>query len=386
MSSGTLDRIIKSEKDQAVMEVPHSLESLQKDNSTNPIYNCNNHTPLLDKNTWREKFSFILTKRFLFVFLFGQFLSFCLTAITITSIEIPTRFNVNIPTTQNLLNYILLGIFFTSVSLKKLGLREWIGIMRKRGWQYFLLALVDLQGNFFALKAYQFTSLLSIQILDATGIPVVVVLSIILLKVTYHWSQYLGILICVAGIVTVIKGDFDTKRSSNFGGTDYVKGDIFCIVGATFYALSVVGEEWLVSQFPIWEILGQLGLWGSVLTTAQLLILERKELLDITWSPGLVGFITAYSIAMFLLYSTTPQFLRFSSATFFNLSLLTSDVYGLFFGLYLYNYKMNSLYPISYACTMIGCTIYYIYPAPELKIIEKKEKDLNEVTERESLA
>jgi solute carrier family 35 protein F1/2 len=47
-----------------------------------------------------------------------------------------------------------------------------------------------------------------------------------------------------------------------------------------------------------------------------------------------------FAVALFSTYSLVPLILRWSSATIFNLSLLTSDVYSLLFGLFLFHYSV----------------------------------------------
>jgi Solute carrier family 35 len=42
-------------------------------------------------------------------------------------------------------------------------------------WHYALLALADVEGNFFLVKSYEYTSITSVQLLDCFTIPVVMV-------------------------------------------------------------------------------------------------------------------------------------------------------------------------------------------------------------------
>lgn len=46
----------------------------------------------------------------------------------------------------------------------------------------------------------------------------------------------------------------------------------------------------------------------------------------------LVGLLMAYTAAMVILYTIAPMLYRLASAAFFNLSLLSSDFFGLLFG------------------------------------------------------
>ncbi|CAG8503706.1 360_t:CDS:2 [Ambispora leptoticha] len=356
-----------------------SPELAEKESSANelsdkkspPAYTQPSETNFYEK-TWKEKLAFIFSLRFILILLLGQLLSFCITSTSVSTQKLSEDYNANIPTTQNLLNYILLCVAFTGITIWKLGFRGWVDVVFTRGWK----CLVDVEGNYFVVKAYNYTTLLSASLLDAWSIPVVVALSLIFLKVRYHLSQYVGVLVCLAGLALLVKTDLDTGRINNDteGAPNIGKGDLFCIIGATCYGMSNVGEEYFVRKFPLWEVVGQMGFWGTIITAIQLSILERQELHDTDWNSGMVGLIIAYSIAMFVLYSFTPLLFQLSSATFFNLSLLTSDFYTLLIGLRVFNLQMARLYPVAFVTTILGCVIYYVYPATQPRII--KEPDL----------
>ena len=49
-----------------------------------------------------------------------------------------------------------------------------------------------------------------------------------------------------------------------------------------------------------------------------------------------VGILVAYTAAMFILYTVAPILYRMASSAYYNLSLLSSDFYGLLFGLFLF--------------------------------------------------
>ncbi|KAF9953020.1 hypothetical protein BGZ65_004911 [Modicella reniformis] len=159
----------------------------------------------------------------------------------------------------------------------------------------------------------------------------------------------------------------DVLASKNFPGSDYVKGDLFCILGATLYGVSNVYQEFLVRQRPLYEVVGQMGFWATVLSGIQLAILERNDIKNVNWTPQVVAYIVGFDVALFIMYSVSPLLFRRSSATFFNLSLLTSDFYGLIFGLFLFGAKVNYLYPIAYIQIIVGIIVYNLYPAPEPK-------------------
>ncbi|KAF9564121.1 hypothetical protein EC968_004624 [Mortierella alpina] len=318
----------------------------------------------LARLTWRERTSNVLSKRFLTILLLGQLLSLCITATTIFTTKLAQGDNpVSIPTTQSFLNYFVLGLVYTSITIYKDGVQGWIDMMRRRAVYYMLFAIIDVEGNYFVVKAYSYTSLLSAMLLDAWTIPCVVLLSVFFLKMRFLRYHYLGVVLAMTGMGFLIWSDMEAGK--DFPGSDYVKGDLFCLLGATLYAVSNVYQEFLVRQTPMYEVVGQLGFWATFLNGAQLAILERNEIRSVKWTPQVVLYIIGFDIALFTMYSVSPLLFRLSSATFFNLSLLTSDFYGLIFGIFLFNAKINRLYPIAYVLIIAGIIVYNIYPAPE---------------------
>ncbi|CAG8493085.1 1984_t:CDS:2 [Acaulospora morrowiae] len=301
----------------------------------------------------KSRFSFIFTKEFLKITVLGQFLSLCITATVMTSEELTNR-NANIPITQSTFTYIFLFIICTPITLCRLGVKGYFDMLKDNGWIYLLLAIFNVEGNFFAVMSYQYTSNLSIILLDVWTIPVVVTLSLIFLKVKYHWSQYLGIVICLSGVGILIKGDFDS-------GKDMITGDIICMVGSTLYGISNIIEEYLTRKRSYHEIIGQLGFWGTIISIIQLSILERHQLVSTTWDGTIVGLYIVYNFAMICLYTVSLYLLRIASATYFNLSLLTSDFYSLILSICLFKTAMVPFYPIAFVCITLGLITYYVY-------------------------
>ncbi|KAG0300858.1 hypothetical protein BGZ97_003062 [Linnemannia gamsii] len=338
--------------------------------------------------TWRERLAFLYSRKFITILLLGQLLSLCITATTILTTKLTQGDNpVSIPTTQSFLNYLVLGIVYTGITFYKEGFRGWLQILRRRGIYYIVFAVIDVEGNYFIVKAYNYTSLLSAMLLDSWTIPCVVILSVFVLRMRFLRLHYLGVVICLLGMGFLVWSDMIAGK--NFPGSDYLKGDLFCIIGATFYALSNVGQEFLVRQRPIYEVVGQLGFWGAIVNGIQLAILERHELETISWTGEVVGYIIGFDIAMFLMYSVAPILLRLSSATFFNLSLLTSDFYGLLFGLFLFQSQINEVYPIAYVLIIIGIIIYNIREAPEPQFKpvlkdQQSEQDIEQETKEKA--
>jgi len=193
--------------------------------SANPFSGKADYPPL----DWSSKSAFssslqtrlrlIFTKRFLLCVLAGQFLAVCITSTNVCSTELANR-NWIAPTFQSTLVYITLNFMYTSYTLYSYGFMAWLKMIKTSGWKYLILAAIDVEANFMAVKAYQYTDILSAQLLNCWATPVCIIGAYFLMKSRYHWSQVLGVLICIGGLVLTVVGDYEltvsmaaTKRS-----------------------------------------------------------------------------------------------------------------------------------------------------------------------------
>ncbi|KAI7872884.1 hypothetical protein BDF14DRAFT_1749671 [Spinellus fusiger] len=311
---------------------------------------------------WQERLAFVKSRLFWKVLCLGQVLSLCITGCNVVNTKIGNDYGLNIPTTQTFLVYVFLALIFNTYGLYKRGFRGWLLQFWRRGIPYFFLAFIDVEGNYLVVKSYQYTSLLSAMLLDCWSTPVCMILSVIFLKVRYRWVQYLGVVIALVGLALLVVSDLVTDK--NYDAIDPIKGDLFCLLGATFYGFSNVGMEYMSRKHPIYEVLGVFGTFGAIINLVQLVILERSEVSNLFAQPEAVGMVMVYIICSVVLYCLAPVLFRWSSALVYNMSILTSDFYGLIFGLGLFGYKVTALYPVAYVIVIVGIFIYYVFPAP----------------------
>lgn len=57
------------------------------------------------------------------------------------------------------------------------------------------------------MKSYQYTSLTSVMLLDCWSIPCVIILTWIFLKTKYGLRKFIGVGVCVAGLILVVFSD-----------------------------------------------------------------------------------------------------------------------------------------------------------------------------------
>jgi len=143
------------------------------------------------------------------------------------------------------------------------------------------------------------------------------------------------------------------------------KGDAFMILGATLYGFTNATEEFFVRRRPLYEVVGQIGMWGTIIDGVQAALIEHNRMKVSTWSRRNIALLFAYTTAMFILYTVAPLLYRLASSAYFNLSLLSSDFYGLLFGLFLFHFKPYWLYFPSYTVVLVGLIVYFWCTTPE---------------------
>ncbi|XP_073048733.1 uncharacterized protein [Primulina eburnea] len=294
---------------------------------------------------WKD----VLTKNTLLGLALGQFLSLLVTSTGFASSELAKK-GINAPTSQSFLNYVLLALIYGVIMLYR---RQAL----KAKWYYYLaLGLVDVEANFLVVKAYQYTSITSVMLLDCWAIPCVMFLTWFFLKTKYRFKKFAGVVICVAGIIIVVFSDVHSAERAS--GSNPLKGDLLVIAGATLYGVSNVSEEYFVKSADRVELMAFLGTFGAIISAIQISILERDELKSIQWSAGATFPFVGFSLAMFLFYSGVPVLLKISGATMLNLSLLTSDMWAVFIRMFAYKEKVDWMYYVAFAAVAVGLVVY----------------------------
>lgn len=305
----------------------------------------------------KSKFGFLTTKQFWILLLLSQTLAVALTGTaTISSLLILN--GAIFPAFQVIFNYLLLNLIYTSFTIYKIGIKAWLRLLWTDGWKFFILAFCDVEGNYFTIYAYSYTNLLSVQLISFWAVATVVIVSFIFLKVRYNLFQYLGILVCLGGLGLLIASD-RLRGASPSDAVDPVKGDLFALLGATFYGLSNVYEEFMVSKRPLWMVVGQLAFWGLIIDGVQIAIFERDNVTNATWDSTTAGYLVGFTLILTFFYSGAPILFRMSSAAFFNIGLLTANFWNLIVGLQLFQYTFHFLYPVAFVLILIGHLVYY---------------------------
>ncbi|KAF5892617.1 solute carrier family 35 member F2-like, partial [Clarias magur] len=210
-------------------------------------------------------------------------------------------------------------------------------ILRTKWWKYVLLGLVDVEANYAVVKAYQYTTLTSIQLLDCFILPMLLILSWVFLKTRYRIIHYVAVSVCLGGVGAMVGADLVSGRDQG-SSSNILLGDGLVIISATLYAVSNLCQEYIVKKRNRVEFLGMVGLFGTLISGIQL-ILEHMEVSNIQWTWQIALLLCGFAMCMYALYSCMPVVINMTSATAVNLSLLTADLFSIFCGLFLFQFS-----------------------------------------------
>ncbi|KAH9674702.1 hypothetical protein KPL70_018566 [Citrus sinensis] len=245
---------------------------------------------------WRSH----VTLRTLYLLFLGQLVSFTLALMSFTS-SLIADLGVDAPVTQSAFTYFSLALVYGGVLLYR---RQ---RLRVAWYWYLLLGFVDVQGNFLVNKAYQFSSITSVTLLDCCTIAWAIVLTWLFLGTRYSLWQLLGAALCVLGLGLVLLSD---AGGDGGGGSRPLLGDVLVIAGTIFFATSNVGEEFFVKKKDRVEVVCMIGVYGLLVSAVQLSILELKSLESVEWSTNILLGFAGYAASSFMFYTLAPFVLK----------------------------------------------------------------------------
>ncbi|CAL4893822.1 unnamed protein product [Urochloa decumbens] len=284
------------------------------------------------------------------VLLLGQLVAFSMAASSFTS-SLIANLGVDAPLAQSFFAYLLLTLVYVPIVLRR---RQKLQI----AWYWYLaLSFIDVQGNYLVVKAYQYSYITSVTLLDCWTVVWVIILTWYALGTRYSFWHFVGAGTCVAGLALVLLSDAESPQEQDPSKIPLL-GDALVIAGTVFFAFSNVGEEYCVKKKDRVEVVAMLGLFGLLISSVQILIFEKKSLETVTWSPTMISLFAGFAVAIFIFYTITPFVLKMSGATLFNLSLLTSDMWAVAIRVLFYRQQINWLYYLAFTIVAIGLIIY----------------------------
>jgi solute carrier family 35, member F1/2 len=263
-------------------------------------------------------------------------------------------------------------------------------------WQYMIIALLDSLANYCTVLAFRYTTLTSITLFDSLAIPSAMLISKFILGRQYSKTHLFGVMSCMVGILFNVYQDYEddiTKDTTSNDDNAYphkFRGDMLAILGGCLYGLNdVITESSVRAMGDGIEYLGMVGLFAAIFSLALAAILERQDILaffnhssteesecstGMAWS--MFGIFVGVSVAG---YAGATRFLQASEATFFNLSLLTGDMWSVLFSVIAEHIVPRPLFFVALAFVMSGVIIYETAPSPVVEDrIGGDEEDENE--------
>nr|XP_046267580.1 solute carrier family 35 member F2-like isoform X2 [Scatophagus argus] len=302
----------------------------------------------------------VFTWHLLKTIVMGQVLSLLICG-TAVSCQYLANAGVETPMLQSFLNYVLLLLVYTTMLCTRKGDSNILHILRTKWWKYLVMGVADVEANYAVVKAYQFTTLTSIQLLDCFVIPVLMVLSWFFLKTRYRLVHLVAVLVCLLGVGAMVGADVLAGRDQG-STSDVVLGDGLVLLSAVLYAVSNMCQEHTVKNLSRVEFLGMMGLFGTLVSGVQLAVLETRAVAAIQWDFHISMLFAVYVVCMYALYSFMPVVVKMTSATAVNLSLLTADLFSLFSGIFLFRYTFSTLYIISFVVITLGFVMFNAVP------------------------
>ena len=284
---------------------------------------------------------------------------------------------IDAPTAQSAANYMLLSLHSVQLWLRQRRQKQSDSILltqvddsgsNVRWWVWLLIAAADVEANYLLVRAYQYTDITSVCVLDAFTVPTVMILSRCYFGVGYTWRQLCAAMLCVVGIVVLFATDLFQNDGVRFPRA-WV-GDLLVLLGATLYGCSNVAQEHMVRVVvDRVEYLANLGTYGAIIAIAQSLIVERSAL-EAVWATAkssrtaqlmeLAALEAGYVGSLFGFYMLVAALLESgSSATLMNLSLLTSDFSSVAIGVTLLHSSPGAVYAVAFALVVGGLTLYH---------------------------
>ncbi|KAG5490463.1 hypothetical protein JKF63_00583 [Porcisia hertigi] len=348
----------------------------------------------------------------------GQALAFLISITGVSTTKLVNN-DASYPVLQSVTAYAFIFTFyfpaFLLVLYKYRGQRFSDFRFLNRWWKYAILAVIDLEANYVVVLAYQYTNLISVQLLSCFTLPCVLVLSFFLLRMKFAVTHVAGGVIAIGGLVFLIALDADGLSRSERGDKE-VLGDILCLISSMLYATSNVLTEWFVKpskpalifncccgnrsdetsdaatmtspqvdthkptgtlsdeemmnvkddypNVPVWipvvENLGMMSSFALLFATLQFFAAEWKtfEPKRSSWTGQDWLFQMVFGATMLLVYTFMPVMFIVSSAAFSNLSLLTVSVYAIIWNVTVFKVYPKKLFFVSYVIIVGGILLY----------------------------
>ena len=207
--------------------------------------------------------------------------------------------------------------------------------------KYALIAFFDVYASYTTILALRYTTITSVALFDAFGIPSAIIVSRFFFRRRYTKVHLFGVLVCCVGITLNVLLDYreDNKVAEAGDGAsvrdqlveaDYphkIAGDFFAIIGGILFGIASTLQEVTVKDVALVEYLGCFTFFASIIAFVQAILTERQKIVEFfipsasescSDSEGELLFML-FAISSMVRYVANGAFLQLSDAAFFNL-------------------------------------------------------------------
>lgn len=176
-------------------------------------------------------------------------------------------------------------------------------------WYWYLFfVFFDVEVNYLVVKVYQYIVIMSVMLFDCWIILCVLVFIWLVLGICYERYYFVGVVICVVGLVMVIFFDVYVQDRLS-GGSNVLFGDIFVLGVFMFYVVLNVSEEFVVKKVDQVEFFVYVGFFGVIISVCQFVVLELDEVKVIYWNVSFIVFFVGFVLFCFGFLSLVFWFL-----------------------------------------------------------------------------
>jgi solute carrier family 35, member F1/2 len=275
-----------------------------------------------------------------------------------------------------------------------------------RPWYvYLIMAFLDIESNYVTVLAFRYTTLTSVTLFTALSIPSAMLVSKIFLGRQYTWLHLLGAVTCMTGVVFNVLQDYESDSNGSWKDTNAttttttpnhntslaygtaayphkLTGDLLAILGGLLYGLNdVLTEVCVQHNGGTSEYLGVVGFFAFGIAIAQGVLVEWDDIAEffgrtiggtddeqissstcplwMGWS--LYGSFVGLGV---MAYAGGSHLLIISEAAFFNLSLLTGNLWSVGFSVVAERIVPQPLFFVALVFVVSGVVIYEMAPSP----------------------
>ena len=213
-------------------------------------------------------------------------------------------------------------------------------------------------------------------IIEDFAIPSALVLSLVLLKIRYKVSHYIGISICLVGISIGFLNDFLHLSDEKQTASRPILGDFLALIGAFCYALENVIMEYLIKKpGDVFNILGFIGAFGVMTTVVEAAVVgEFGAFAHI--NPGVSNWsifanYAGMAATNFVCYTLIPFYIARSGATLLNLNNVTTILWSMLSDIFLFGGQFYPLYLAAFFVELGGILLFSL-AKPEMRVEQRK--------------